>query len=182
LKKNLRSRLTFSNVVAVAALFIALGGSAYAATQLRKNSVGTTQLKNGAVTGSKVKANSLLASNFRAGQLPPPTSGLQGPKGEPGTTHVLTYEGQITVVPGDMSESQAVACPTGDVATGGGFTFEEPPSGPADLIKQDRPNELTSGHNLIPENGKAANSWFIEMKNFGGNDFAFRPYVQCAST
>jgi hypothetical protein len=43
-------RLTYANVVAKLALFVALGGSAYAATQLKKNSVGTRQLKNGAVS------------------------------------------------------------------------------------------------------------------------------------
>ena len=34
-----RSQLTYANVVATLALFLALGGGAYAATQLPKNSV-----------------------------------------------------------------------------------------------------------------------------------------------
>jgi hypothetical protein len=70
MRKNLRSKLTFANVVSVIALFIALGGSAYAVTQLPKNSVGSKQLKNNAVTSSKVKAGSLLESDFKSGQLP----------------------------------------------------------------------------------------------------------------
>lgn len=44
------------DVMAAGALFIALGGSAYAATQLPQNSVGTAQLKNGAVTFPKIAA------------------------------------------------------------------------------------------------------------------------------
>lgn len=62
------------------ALFVSLGGGAYAAVTLPKNSVGTAQLKNGAVTGrklasasvdaSKVKHHSLVAVDFEAGQLP----------------------------------------------------------------------------------------------------------------
>lgn len=59
--KRLRGRLTYANVMATVAVFIALGGSAYAATQLKKNSVGTKQLKNSAVTGTKVKDGSLSA-------------------------------------------------------------------------------------------------------------------------
>ena len=56
----LHSRLTYGNVVATLALVLALGGTtAFAATQLAKNSVGTKQLKNNAVTGAKVKNGSL---------------------------------------------------------------------------------------------------------------------------
>jgi hypothetical protein len=47
------------NVVASLALFIALGGGAYAAAKLPKNSVGPTQLRKNAVTSSKVKNHSL---------------------------------------------------------------------------------------------------------------------------
>jgi hypothetical protein len=43
-------------IVAVVALIVALGGGAYAAISVPKNSVGTKQLKDGAVTPSKVKA------------------------------------------------------------------------------------------------------------------------------
>ena len=45
----IRSKLTFSNVVALLALFVALGGSAYA-FHLGKNAVKTKNIKNGAVT------------------------------------------------------------------------------------------------------------------------------------
>jgi hypothetical protein len=73
--------LTFSNVVACLALFVALGGAAYAATQLPKNSVGPQQIRKNAVTASKVKDGSLLPSDFAQGKLP---RGERGPQGEPG--------------------------------------------------------------------------------------------------
>ena len=47
------TKLTYSNVIASLALFVALGGVAVAAG-LPKNSVGTKQLKNGAVTATKM--------------------------------------------------------------------------------------------------------------------------------
>ncbi len=62
--RRLRGRLTYANVMATVAVFIALGGSAYAAAQLKKNSVGTKQLKNNAVTGAKVKDGSLNAADI----------------------------------------------------------------------------------------------------------------------
>ncbi|MGA8746318.1 MAG: hypothetical protein WB507_10695 [Solirubrobacterales bacterium] len=82
--KAVQSRLTFANVISCLALFIALGGAAYAATKLPANSVGTKQLKGGAVTAAKVKSGSLLASNFAAGQLPAGPQGLTGEDGREG--------------------------------------------------------------------------------------------------
>jgi hypothetical protein len=46
-------------VVAYLALFVALGGSAYAVKQLPKNSVGPKQLKKNAVTTQKVRKNAI---------------------------------------------------------------------------------------------------------------------------
>jgi hypothetical protein len=45
----LRRKINYANLTATVALSVALGGSAYAATQLPKNSVGTKQLKKAAV-------------------------------------------------------------------------------------------------------------------------------------
>src|SRR5438445_13012754 len=67
----MRRHLTYANVVASLALFIALGGGAYAALKLPKNSVTTVQVKN----------RSLLAKDFKRGQL---KAGRQGPLGLPG--------------------------------------------------------------------------------------------------
>jgi hypothetical protein len=65
-------------VVALFALFVAMGGVGYASLKLPKNSVGPKQLDANAVTSPKVKDGSLLAGDFRAGQLP---AGPQGPQG-----------------------------------------------------------------------------------------------------
>ena len=66
-------------VVALVALFVAMGGVGYAALKLPKNSVGRKQIKANAVNSSKVANNSLLAGDFKAGQLP---AGPRGPKGD----------------------------------------------------------------------------------------------------
>ncbi|MBK8295249.1 MAG: collagen-like protein [Solirubrobacterales bacterium] len=79
---RIRDRLTFSNVVALLALFIALGGISYAAVKIPKNSVGKKQLKKNAVNSSKVKNRSLRAIDFGKGQLP---AGAVGPQGSQGT-------------------------------------------------------------------------------------------------
>ena len=59
--KSLLSRLTFSNVLSMIALCVALGGVSYAAVSLPKNSVGPQQLRRHAVKPSKLAANSVAA-------------------------------------------------------------------------------------------------------------------------
>lgn len=105
---KLRTRLTYANVVATLALFVALGGSSYAAIRITGKNVPKDALtgadireltgkdvRNNSLTGVDVKNlgsgdvsdGSLLVQDFKAGQLPagsqgPP--GLQGEKGEKG--------------------------------------------------------------------------------------------------
>src|SRR5215218_2099685 len=80
----LRSRLNYANVVATIALFASLGGGAYAALKLPRNSVGSSQIRPNAVRSSDVKDGVLLAKDFRAGQLPAGAPGAPGPKGDQG--------------------------------------------------------------------------------------------------
>jgi hypothetical protein len=90
MRRLLLHRPSAATILALIALFVALGSGAYAAITLPANSVGTKQLKNRAVTAAKVKPHSLLASNFKAGQLPRGATGAtgstgpQGPKGDTG--------------------------------------------------------------------------------------------------
>jgi hypothetical protein len=77
--------LTYANVMATIAVFLALGGASYAALQLPAHSVGTRQLKPDAVTSSKVHNRSLRAIDFARGQLPAGARGLTGATGRDGT-------------------------------------------------------------------------------------------------
>ncbi len=47
------------NAIAIAALFIALGGTSYAAVAIPKDSVGSPQLRKGAVTSSKIHSGAI---------------------------------------------------------------------------------------------------------------------------
>lgn len=49
-------RLTYSNVLATAAVFIALGGTSYAVLDLPRNSVGSQQIRPEAVRASDIAA------------------------------------------------------------------------------------------------------------------------------
>ena len=86
---RLLDRLTYANVMATAAVFIALGGSSYAALTItgqnvRNGSLTGADLKDNSVGGVDIANGSLLAKDFRAGQLPAGLPGPQGVKGEGG--------------------------------------------------------------------------------------------------
>jgi len=53
-----------SNAIAYLALFVALGGTGYAAVSIPRNSVGTRQLRNGAVTIKKLANRSITAAKL----------------------------------------------------------------------------------------------------------------------
>jgi hypothetical protein len=100
--KRLRSRLPFgrptaSTVIALIALFVALGGTGYATHQLARNSVGAAQIRSNAVGASEIRARAVGTSELRNGAVraedlapgvttsgPPGAQGERGPEGPPG--------------------------------------------------------------------------------------------------
>jgi hypothetical protein len=59
-------RFLRGNTIGLLALFIALGGTTYAATALPANSVGTKQLKKNAVTAAKIKKSAVTNAKIGA--------------------------------------------------------------------------------------------------------------------
>lgn len=66
----IRTHLSFANVAAAIAVFIALGGTSYAAVTLQQNSVGAREIRAGAVGSSEVRNGSLTSKDFKRGVLP----------------------------------------------------------------------------------------------------------------
>jgi hypothetical protein len=116
-RRNAMKSSTTPTIIAVTALVVSVLaatplGHAAGRLVLAKSSVGTKQLKKNAVTSIKVKNGSLLATDFKAGQLPSGPQGLKGDKGEPGAAgsalgyaHVIVTVGGATV---DSSRSKNV--------------------------------------------------------------------------
>jgi|GEM_PF-1823717 len=75
-----KSRLSYANVVASLALFLALGGTSYAVIRLPRNSVGSREVKNGSLQLADLAKNA-RSSRLRGprGQAGPP--GSEGPRG-----------------------------------------------------------------------------------------------------
>jgi hypothetical protein len=155
-----RRHLTFANVVSLIALFVALGGAAYALT-IPKHSVGTRQLKRGAVISSKVQDHSLLAKDVKAGQLP---------------AQQVVVRSDAKKISGGAFDSLSVSCDDGERAVGGGGGVTGF-SDAGDGVVIDRP--LVNGN--IPNSGETPNGWTVAAYNAGGGESNFKTYVVCAS-
>jgi hypothetical protein len=102
---RLRSRLTYANVTATMALFIALGGSSYAAITLPRDSVSAKQIRQNAVRSNEIRNGSVAMKdiNRRArtalrGQQGP--SGPAGPAGPPAVTEHAQFSSNGRMVAG----------------------------------------------------------------------------------
>jgi hypothetical protein len=117
---RLHRHLTYANVVATVALFVALGGSSYAAIKLGKNSVRSqniaprqvkrSDIGTGAVTSAKIEDYSLLPRDLKDNEA---FRGPKGDKGDPGGTNL-----KVRATAG--TDRVTANCAPGEVATGGG--------------------------------------------------------------
>ena len=106
--RGLRSRLSYANVTASLALFIALGGTGYAAVTLPRNSVGSAQLRNNAVGAKEIRrgavapARSATARSASATSPPSTRTSLRGTPGPTGPAgkDAATYRAAINLVGG----------------------------------------------------------------------------------
>jgi hypothetical protein len=134
----------YADVVATMALFLALGGGAYAAVNLPADSVGAKQIKRDAVSSKEVKDGSLIEQDFKLGHVPkgpkgdvgqtggpghPGDKGANGdlgPKGDPGTTGDRGPKGDTGLKGATGAPGQGVAT----IVVRYGTTVTVPSSGP----------------------------------------------------
>ena len=135
-KLSLR-RPSASVAIASAALFVSLGGGAYAAASLPAHSVGARELKLRAVTSASVRDGSLLSADFASGQLPAGPKGDRGPRGDTGADGErgpkgdkgdtgpagiagVTLRSRVDSVGAFLLNVYSVSCADGEIALGGG--------------------------------------------------------------
>jgi hypothetical protein len=195
--QRIRSAMTYANVMATFATFVALGGGAYAAVKVTGKDVKDSSLtgrdvKNASLTGTDVKDRSLSATDFQTGQVPagpagspgPPGQtgpqgsvgppGPQGDPGEPGSTLVVApfvtvREQMLTTNLGEEGDL-TVPCESDEVATGGGYAGL-PTVGTIRVLDS---APVYSG----PD--RDATGWRVRVRNDYGNSYAFTVYALCA--
>ena len=195
---KLATRLTFANVVSVIALFIALGGSSYAAIKVTGKNVTDSSLtgkdvKNNSVTGKDVKGigaaditnGSLLAQDFGAGQLPAGPAGPAGPQGPQGSQGNPGQNGATSAVirlgPTDTQTTTAQSfapCQSGERAVGGGL-FTSATGGGAPVVQSSLPEAVAGG---LPAEGAIPRVWDGSARNSAGvGSISVTAYAVCAS-
>jgi hypothetical protein len=133
---KLLTRLTYANVISTLALFLALGGGAYAAVKLPSNSVTTKQIKPGAikasdlgkgsVTLSKIKGNAvdgskLINDSLKGADINESTLGVVPAAAALGRVDYETATN--TGNPGSTSIKATATCPGGFTVVGGGASL-----------------------------------------------------------
>jgi hypothetical protein len=118
---RVRSHLSYANVMSTTAVFVAIGGTSYAAITLPRDSVGERQIKSRAIGAKELKRGAVgsraiknrrirtvdLARSTRAA-----LTGEQGPPGPPGASP-LTLRASITSTGGSIAGSPVGSDPQG---------------------------------------------------------------------
>jgi hypothetical protein len=128
---RVRKVFTFSNVVAFVALFVALGGSVYAAgkisgTQIKSGSVPGNRIKSKSLTGKQIKPGSLTGAQFKADSLGATQINESTLTGVSASNLALVQYASVTVALSTTSSTGtpgAASCPPGTYVTGGGVTL-----------------------------------------------------------
>ena len=138
MRPGLRLRPTYANVTATLALFVALGGGAYAASsipsnsvggkQLRKNSVVAAKIKKNAVSGPKVLDNSLTGADINESSLAKVASAaLADHAAAAAALDKVTYKTAAGSAAASSAANAATAtCDSGQHVIGGGVKLDPP--------------------------------------------------------
>ncbi|HEY5943495.1 MAG TPA: hypothetical protein VIT89_11635 [Solirubrobacterales bacterium] len=131
--------LTFSNVIACLALFIALGGSVYAA-----NKISGKQIKKSSLPGNRIKPKTIPANRIKPNSL---TGKQINEKTLTGVSAAALTNVQYQAVTGELppegrTGTLTANCPAGAYAIGGGATLSSDERG---VVNSSGPSSLRTG-------------------------------------
>jgi hypothetical protein len=173
--RALKDRLTYANVTATLALFIALGGTSYAAVTLPRDSIGARQIRSGSVGSSEVRDRSLSLRDLNR-RTRSALRGARGPAGPPGPPGGTAGAGAIDVVyktaagtvgraPVEETTTATASanCDAGHQVTGGGVRVDDV--------------SVVSVHDSFPEPG--GRGWTARVGNDDQTAHSFTVFAVC---
>jgi hypothetical protein len=188
-------RFLRQNTIALLALFLALGGTTYAASTalVGKNSVASPQVVNGSLQTKDLskKARKALKGNRGLRGLPgaPGTPGAKGDKGDPGAngangangaTSVVIRTATVSIATGTRNFAVAT-CNAGEKATGGGARFTGLSATNQHLLVYSYPKNAATPATGVPAAGDVPTAWQASAYNNNGVTETLNVFVVCAS-
>jgi hypothetical protein len=156
MRPRLRLRTTYADVTATLALFVALGGGAYAATALPANSVGSKQLKKHAVATAKIQSNAINGSKVLDNSLTGADINESSLAKVPSALDKATYKTAAGTAPAGSAANVATAtCDAGQHVVGGGVKLDTPGIG---LINDSYPDASNTAWTAHVGNGSSGSS------------------------
>jgi Collagen triple helix repeat (20 copies) len=185
-------RFLRQNTIALLALFLALGGTTYAASTalVGKNSVASPQVVNGSLQTKDLskKARKALKGNRGLRGLPgqagaPGSPGAKGDKGDPGAngaTSVVIRTATVSIATGTRNFAVAT-CNAGEKATGGGARFTGLSATNQHLLVYSYPKNAATPATGVPAAGDVPTAWQASAYNNNGVTETLNVFVVCAS-
>jgi hypothetical protein len=173
--KRLHGKLTYANVIATLALFLALaGGTAFAASQFGKESIGARAIKKESIGPAKLTKAAKAALQGPAGPKGAPgTTGAPGAPGAPGSA--VAYARVDANGTLDLAHSKNIASVTHPAVTG---LYCVTPSVPVSNVVISTPH-VGPEAGMLPQadivangdtfNGTCGTPVYVTMSNAGGN-------------
>jgi hypothetical protein len=158
-----RTRLTYANVIATIALFLALGGSAYAVTA-GKNTVKSKSIAKGAVKTSDIANKAVTAKKLKPGAVPSNAIAANSVNADK-LGSVVTRKTTVALLD-NTTNSATVYCKPGEQLLGGGSSI-----GAGDVFEG--ASTPLQANNQDPAEGAPAQGWLATYTNpVGGSGTA----------
>ena len=138
MKAKLKDKLTYANVVSTLCLFVLLGGSAYAALKIPRNSVGTRQLQAKSVTNGKLAEGSVTGAKIAEGSITGQNINLGALGTVPQAANATTAQNANTV------DEHSASCPQGTTLIRG-LCFDAQPNAAVNTVKEAADNCAAKG-------------------------------------
>lgn len=157
----IRSRFTSAHLIALLALFVALGGSAYA-FHLGKGSVKTKNIKNGAVVESKLATGAVTNAKIAAGAV----TGAKIAPDAVGAENIrdVVVRSASKPLPDNSNVLVTATCAPGERLVGG--TGNVSASNSQDIVVTGASPALANGNGVA--DGQAPGAWQVTANNYPG--------------
>jgi len=181
MRRRVRGRLTYANVMATLALFVGLGGGAYAAVELSRNDVKSRHIARGAVKAQELAKGSVRSSEVARNALD--GSDIELPI-------VVRFSSSLLNLQPQETGNVTAECEPGEVATGADWSSATDAPENAETYQLES-LALQSVNPFVPadpfygngaDSGAVPHAWLFRLKNMSSAAADYAITIVCAKT